>query len=904
MSKFTDLVRESVIKNWFDFQKYTPKNYTITFKEEDLREQLYHEIERPVLQIYYEYFNEFRQAKCLTRDENDKINSFKEEISKYQFQNDLIDSFPELDRYIKCRVKYFSGYIHKILINLDSWCIDYNFKTLDKIKCFIGDSHNKGQYVCQIIVDKDKIFYYKPRSSKLESRFNQLLSDFIEIEDFVIYTKEDFSIQKEITYITPKNYGDVGKYYYNLGIISAFFYFFNSADMHYENMIIKKDMPYFFDLETITAINYESLGKELDAFKIYMNNSITGSNVFPAPLISNNIDISVVTGVQWEEKDNLATTLQVVNDESDKVEIVKIKNTLEDGQNEIIINGKKINPVRYIENIAQGFTHVGNTVLDNKEKYLDSMISVIEDQKIRQILRPTNTYAKFLNSSLEPYYLQSQEKRASLLSILDKGVYKTNKNVAKYEIENLSKGDIPIFFSDFDSLNLYDIDGNIIEKDFFSVSCKQMLVNKIDNFSEMMMKKQLNLMKDCIYTACFNKFPRNSFINLDIEKESFLKKTYHQQCLDYYNYFSHENGYLFNTNVISDGQKLAVWLTDFSLYESGGILLLSYLREELSIPNHFFREITDTVYSLHTQLDRSLNAYNGIGSELYFLYIFYRKDKSSFFREKIINILDIIEEKIPNIQQEEFDYFTGVSGVLAVLSNIYFTLLKDSNDYENEIKEKLSSLIIRFQKIFMDNKQVIAEKYKAGFAHGLAGIYYSLGLSYKYNKEEDVKKMIHDLINLEEQYYIEDKNDYLDPRDESIGKFYICYGLVGILLARVELYNQGIINKESIYDKVDRLIDLLNTDLDFSNMTYSLCHGIASIIELMLSIKSFSSRKEECKDIIDKLVEEEINNYKNGYGDRIDIDSLMNGKMGKLYSLLRVNDVSIPSFTLLKFSNE
>ncbi len=46
MSKFTDLVRESVIKNWFDFQKYTPKNYTITFKE-DLREQLYHEIERP-----------------------------------------------------------------------------------------------------------------------------------------------------------------------------------------------------------------------------------------------------------------------------------------------------------------------------------------------------------------------------------------------------------------------------------------------------------------------------------------------------------------------------------------------------------------------------------------------------------------------------------------------------------------------------------------------------------------------------------------------------------------------------------------------------------------------------------------------------------------------------------------
>lgn len=31
MSNFTNLVRESVIKNWFDFQRYTLKNYTITF---------------------------------------------------------------------------------------------------------------------------------------------------------------------------------------------------------------------------------------------------------------------------------------------------------------------------------------------------------------------------------------------------------------------------------------------------------------------------------------------------------------------------------------------------------------------------------------------------------------------------------------------------------------------------------------------------------------------------------------------------------------------------------------------------------------------------------------------------------------------------------------------------------
>lgn len=67
----------------------------------------------------------------------------------------------------------------------------------------------------------------------------------MDIENFVVYSKEDFSIQKEIKYISPSSENDIKKYYYNLGIISAIFYLFNSTDMHYENMIIHKDLPYF-----------------------------------------------------------------------------------------------------------------------------------------------------------------------------------------------------------------------------------------------------------------------------------------------------------------------------------------------------------------------------------------------------------------------------------------------------------------------------------------------------------------------------------------------------------------------------------------------------------------------------------------------------------------------------------
>ena len=46
-------------------------------------------------------------------------------------------------------------------------------------------------------------------------------------------------------------------------------------------------------------------------------------------------------------------------------------------------------------------------------------------------------------------------------------MYKSCKNLIEYESHNLSQGDIPLFYSDFDSLNLYDDYGNILEKDFF-----------------------------------------------------------------------------------------------------------------------------------------------------------------------------------------------------------------------------------------------------------------------------------------------------------------------------------------------------------------------------------------------------------------------------------------------------
>lgn len=66
-NNFTDFVRESVISKWLNLQINTPKKYLLNFNIDDLKYQLYYEIERPVLEVYYEYFNEYRQKEHLAK---------------------------------------------------------------------------------------------------------------------------------------------------------------------------------------------------------------------------------------------------------------------------------------------------------------------------------------------------------------------------------------------------------------------------------------------------------------------------------------------------------------------------------------------------------------------------------------------------------------------------------------------------------------------------------------------------------------------------------------------------------------------------------------------------------------------------------------------------------------------
>lgn len=896
---FKSIVKKCVIKHFFDYDFEFRYDFEVLVSKNDLEEQFYKSVEFSALELFYELYNKIREQSVVADNQSSTVllEEFSLTCNKEDFLNQLIEKYPEFDKFIRLRAEYFVNYLYEVLDNLAVWHVSKKFTHVSNIEFFEGDPHNRGKCVTRIEIDGYS-YFYKPHSSNLELKFYDMMSKFLPFENFVILSTENFSIHKEISLVTPKE-EELKEYFYNIGLMSAVFYFFNSTDMHYENLIINKSLPYFFDLETLVSLKKPTFDSNLDQFQNFINRSIFESNIFPMPMISNNIDISALTGVQWQEDTSVSYSLDFEDDGTDLVTLSRTLIELESGNNRILIGNKLVESLEYLESIIQGFTYFANLVLDNKEKFKKEICQILNENMIRQIIRPTNVYAKFVSTSLNPYYLTGEQKRKKIFAILEEGIFNNRNKLLEYEKNNLYNGDIPIFYVKPNSMDLYDSNYEVIEQNFYEQNCLDVIISKIDLFTINELSKQIKLISDSLYIVYKNKYgsmPGNSI-------GEFKSDELRYELANYYNLFTYENDIVLKFNVVGQNSKLALWVNDLTLYDSGGILLLNAMRETLGITENFFESYVTTSLLLKTNLDVGISAFSGLGSQFYMTYFLYKNSQNKSIVRRYVSSLNIILEKIEeyNLEDERnFDYFTGISGLLVVLTNVYcdYILSNDFNDFSN----KIYSLVLRIQDIILDKLEIIKKSYKAGFAHGLSGIYYSLGRSLLCNNNFRLHAAIRDLISLEDSYYSSAVNNYFDPRDNTSDKYFLCYGIVGIMLSRVDLGKLGIIDEEVYKDKLDIFLKQLAIDDISLDMSYSLCHGVGSILELLLSIeKKDNVSRSIFENLINKLTGQMLKNQINGYGDEFILDTFMNGYMGKNYILHRCKFIEFPSIVLLKF---
>lgn len=238
---------------------------------------------------------------------------------------------------------------------------------------------------------------------------------------------------------------------------------------------------------------------------------------------------------------------------------------------------------------------------------------------------------------------------------------------------------------------------------------------------------------------------------------------------------------------------------------------------------------------------------------------------NSEFAELLLLLIHKIEDDLSTLIN--LDFFHGYAGILHALVQIY------KQNKSEKYKSEIFQLIVKIEKIILSKSSIKNEtcwendmipnssfsKYAGyGFAHGDAGIIYSLIESYSITKNTEIENLAEFvLIRLQEKMIEIQGMSFISfsPKDKSIWTHF-CNGSAGVLLA-YSLFRTVFQNEK--YVGIERKL-ILSIVYRLELKSISFCHGLSGDLFIIKNIKSrfhTNSIESELKYAIN-LLESEI----------------------------------------------
>ncbi|MGM8224003.1 type 2 lanthipeptide synthetase LanM (plasmid) [Clostridium perfringens] len=898
-----------------ELERYLPEKLYI-----NIYEHLKLCIENDFIRVLYSEYTLFKQENNV--DEKvvgDILEKFLEYTNSNKFTWELYRKYPLLKEEIELQIKDYSNHIITIYerFNRDKEEIKKNINKdpgeILNIISFEGDIHN-GKSTSKIITEKSTL-YYKPYNAKTLELFYKILnivSKNINNNSFYkinYYSSSSYMWMELVEAGTCSSIDEVKDYYYKSGIYLLVFYLLSSYDMHYENVISRSDGPVIIDFETISLAPITP-SLEINNFK-EPTNSVLNTAFIPYINDDGAFDINLSGILSQSVTSERDEGYYYVANKIDGFKIAKTKVYL-DVKSEITLNNSKISSrdisleeIRLL--IRKGFSDSAHVALLVKKEIKEVYKSLIDEDNmlIRQLLRPTQVYNKFIEAAKHPDILKSKSKLEKLFLILEDNFNPSEHGYIRVqeEISQMRKGYIPIFHSKFNSRDLYSNEEKVCI-DYFTETIYDYLTKKIDAFNEKQIEYQMNLIDYSILTLT----TQEDFVEtVNITEDSSNKKinectvnTLIKELLDKIEanaiYFDNDISTVLNPHISPHKIMWKIKDLGINLYEDGGMILLfayygyynneeRYIRTSLRFLNYMnFIQVNTDNYSV----------FSGLGSLIYLNYnIFklleniegFKQEKKQYkeFIEKTINIILNKAEKC-EFKAEDFDFMNGIISSIFLICKIYM----ENKDNYPDIKDRIVKIKNRILDSF--NESWINQ---IGFAHGITGISLSLAKIYEVSKDKKLLRIINRLILRENKYISEVGIDNIAAT--------WCKGITGIILGRNLIFEslQNTLEIEEFKSDIlcfneDYIKNILINN-DVNNKNFSLCHGLFGNIEILKKLNYMN----EIEKILNINYFKSFNDLVWVKGLNVSVDTFMIGNSGIAYVLLEIYNKSIPSILSL-----
>lgn len=329
-----------------------------------------------------------------------------------------------------------------------------------------GDPHRGGRSVAIVELGDGQKVVYKPRPMAVDYHFQELIRWLgqeglaPDLRPIHIVDRGSDGWSEIVEHAECESEEEVVDFHRRLGALLALFHALGSSDIHRENLIASGAHPVVVDLETALQ------PRSADGDATVLQSGLLPRNLTAADGTS--VDVSGIGG---------------------------------EGENRPVFRGEPVDFRRYVEPILEGFSRAYRLLESRRPDLLapDGPLSWFENDEVRTVLRPSQVYARAIEQLSEPLFSRDPTRRRALFELVWASAEPDprKKLVLASEIDDLLEGDIPVFSTVANSLDLRDSRGRTIPG-FWSCSALDHARRRLAGLGEADIERQLGLVRSSL----------------------------------------------------------------------------------------------------------------------------------------------------------------------------------------------------------------------------------------------------------------------------------------------------------------------------------------------------------------------------------------------------------------------
>jgi type 2 lantibiotic biosynthesis protein LanM len=401
-----------------------------------------------------------------------------------------------LDIFIATSFKSLSECLVNFKINhadIEKW-LNKKITFLLDIKIASSDRHRNGKQVFFLTCNSNIKLVYKHTNLMPDILFQEFIKLLNLTPPYNFYDLKilNYNTHGWLEYLdlTPcKSLQNLESYYKRAGSLLAITDTLNYCDGHFENLIAYGGYPVLIDCETM----FQYMGDIEDPALTERSILFTGL-IQKAENEYSGRGYSAALQVRGKERTQYLYT-HPINDRTDELQVRFKCINYEHSHNSPIYNGLFQTPLKFMDEVIEGFIHTYNTIMSKKQDIIknNNFWEEVSKTPVRQLIRHTMYYMLILRKIQQPEGFISKGKTKKIItSLLKTKVSKINRLI-DYEITSLLNIDIPYFYHYPNCNDLFD--GNNIYRNFF----KRTALDEIyENFETMSLKyrdRQIEILK-------------------------------------------------------------------------------------------------------------------------------------------------------------------------------------------------------------------------------------------------------------------------------------------------------------------------------------------------------------------------------------------------------------------------